>query len=421
MATSFKTLDSDIITLRQIYVRDRANGFIPNQYVLISDGAGIAYWNSISSIYPVPFNAARDSRGSTLFAQDIGNVLPFSTVGVQGLFDIIASPTASSILLSNSYPQVQVALTAVPNVSRLAADVVPNPQTITYSTSQSTLKLIGVGDIQLSTITDLRAVFVSISSFTASGYADLSGEARAWRGYTYSTNSTSAGYATFISSIPFSTVYTDSGSSYAWDWSSRLGSNLPLSTVEPHPSFYSTGDLYFSTVTFNMAPYYRYIHPNSTTKMFLEVHPAYFFDRMYLGTSSPRNLVKEFSSFVQYETNRGPQIIPTSVKGTRMTSQMSNVYTSNYFDATIQLELDTAAITSNVLRDGLSNARYTLYHRIAGGMANLLPDGFCGQLIGPRGGFSNAAPRYDNQTPTANAVFLHVYNQQGAAPPMPGP
>jgi hypothetical protein len=423
MATSYKTVDTDIITLRQIYVRDRGNGFIPNQYVLISDGAGVANWNSISSIYPVPFNAASDSRGSTLFAQNIGNVLPFSTVGVQGLFDVIASPAASSILLSNSYPPVQVSLGGVPTVSRILAEIVPNSQTITYSTSQSTLKLLGVGDIQLSTVTDLRAVFISISSFTAAGYADLSGEARAWRGYTYSTNSTSAGYATFLSSIPFSSVYTDSGTggSYAWDWSSGLGSNLPLSTVEPHPSYYSTGDLYFSTVSFNMAPFYRYIHPNSTTKMFLEVHPSYFFDRMYLGASSPRTLVKEFSSFVQYETNRGPQIIPTSVKGGRMTSQMSNAYTSNYFDATIQLELDTAAITSNVLRDGLSNARYTLYHRIAGGMANLVSDGYCGNLIGPRGGFSNAAPRYDNQTPVTNSVFLHVYNQQGAAPPAAGP
>jgi hypothetical protein len=421
MAASLRTLDSDIITLRQIYVRDRVNGLIPNEYVLISDGAGIGYWNSISSIYPVPFNAVRDPVGSTIFAQQIGNVLPFSTIGVQGLFEFIASPTGSTVILSNSYPQVQVALDSVPEVSRLAAEVVPSPETIAYSTSQSTLKFVGVGDVKLSTVTDLRAVFISISSFTASGYADLSAETRAWRGYTYSTNSTSAGYATFMSSIPYSTVYTDSAGSYAWNWSSNLGTGLPLSTVESYPSYYSTGDLYFSTVSFNMAPFYRYIHPNSTTKMFLEVQPTYFFGRMFLGTSSPRHLVKEFSSFIQYETSRGPQIVPTSSKGTRMTSQMSNIYTSNYFDATIQLEIDPATVASNALMDGLSNARYTLYHRIVGGMANLVSDGYCGYLIGPRGGFSNAGPQYDNQTPTENSVFIHVYNQQGAAPPMPGP
>lgn len=421
MASSYKTLDSDIITLRQIYIRTSINGFIPDEHVLISDGVGNAYWDSISSIYPVPFNAISDAEGGILFSQNVGNILLFSTIGVNGLFNIIASPTASSILFSNAYPQTQVALNTVPNVSRLAAEIVPNPQTITYSTGQSTLKLIGVGDIQLSTITDLRTVFFSISSFTASGYADLSGETRAWRGYVYSTNSTSAGYGTFVSSIPFSTVYTNQTGSYGWDWSSRLGSNLPLSTVEPHPSYYSTGDLYFSTATFNIAPYYQYIHPNSTTKMFLEVEPCYFFNRMFLGTSSPFHLVKEFSSFVQYETNRGPQIVGRSSKATRMTSQNSNAYTSNYFNTPMKLELDTAVITSNALLDGLSNANYTLYHRIPGGMANLVPDGYCGHLIGPRGGFSNAAPAYDNRTAPENGLYIEVYNQQGAAPPMPGP
>ncbi len=105
-----------------------------------------------------------------------------------------------------------------------------------------------------------------------------------------------------------------------------------------------------------------------------------------------------------------------------MTSQNSNAYTSNYYDKQIKLELDPAVLASNALMDGPFGAYYTLYHRIPGGMANLLPDGYCGYNMGPRGGFSNAdGVTVDNYTCLQNAVYLHVYNQAGNAPPMTGP
>jgi hypothetical protein len=180
--------------------------------------------------------------------------------------------------------------------------------------------------------------------------------------------------------------------------------------------------VYFSSISFTMAPYLRYIRPNSTTKMYLEVTPTYFFQRMYLGTSSPYHLVKEFSSFVQYQSPQGKvTIMPTSINGAYMTSQNSNAYTSNYYDKPIKLELDANMIASNARRDGPYGAYYTLYHRIPGGMANLLPDGYCGYNIGVRGGFSNSELTMDNYTAWSNAVFLHVYNQDGNQAPMPGP
>ena len=424
MAASVRTIDTDIITLRQINVRSATNGFIPAANILISDGAGHGYWNSVSSIAPLPFDTIADGRGSTLVAANIGTTIPFSTVGIQGLFEAYVDNATSTFTLSNSAPNLQVALTTVPAVSRLAATFVPNFENITMSSSQSTLKFIGVGDIQLSTVTDLRAVFFSISSFTASGYADLSGEGRAWRGYTYSTQSTNAGYASFISSIPFSTFYEiDDNNGYGWNWTPALGPNIPMSTVEQYPNYYSTGDVYFSTVSFTMAPYLRYIHPNSTTKVFLEVNPSYFFQRMYLGTSTPLQLVKEFSTFLQYESPRtGRQILSKSANGGFMFSQNSNAYSSNYFNTQVKLEMDPAVITSNALIDGPYGAYYTLYHRIPGAMANLVSDGYCGYNMGPRGGFSNdIIVNVDNRTAFNNSVFLHMYNQAGAAPPMPGP
>jgi hypothetical protein len=76
---------------------------------------------------------------------------------------------------------------------------------------------------------------------------------------------------------------------------------------------------------------------------------------------------------------------------------------------------------SNALADGPAGGFYTLYHRIPGAMAELIDDGYCGYTLGARGGFSNAATDYDNRIGLSNTVFLGVYNQQGAAPPMPGP
>jgi hypothetical protein len=424
MAASLRTMDLDQITLRQISIRSATNGYIPGSYVLISNGVGGAYWNPVSSVAENPYDVVRDSYGSTLAAADIGTTLPFSTMGIQGLLSIYVNNASSTLTFSNAAPNLLVAQNTVPSVSRLAAQQVPNSENIVMSSSQSTLKFIGVGDIQLSTVTDLRAVFFSISSFSASGYSDLSGETRAWRGFTYSTLSTSAGYASFVSSVPFSTFYPiGEYDGWGWDWSRCLGSNIPMSTAGSYPNYDSTGDVYFSTVSFSMAPFLRYIHPNSTTRMFLEVNPSYFFQRMYLGTSTPMNLVKEFSSFLQYESPRtGRQILEKASHGGYMFSQMSNAYASNYYNTQIKLELDPAVLTRNAAIDGSNAGYYTLYHRIPGAMATLVSDGYCSYTIDARGGFSNnQIVNVDNHTPANNGIYMHLYNQPGNAPPMPGP
>jgi len=422
MATNIKSLDVDLITLRQINIRSAANGFVPASDVLVSNGAGLGYWTSISSIVPNPFYCISDPAGSTMCANDIGTTLPISTIGAQGLFSVYADYARSTFTFSNAYPNLQVALNTVPAVSRLAAEIVPGSENLTISTGQSTIKFIGVGDLHLSTVTDLRAVFFSVSSYSATGYADLSGEARAWRGYTYSTLSTTAGYGNFVSSMPVSTFYNvNEYLGYGWDWTPILTSNIPMSTVETYPD-YSTGDVYFSTLSFPIDPFVRYIHPNSTTKMFLEVTPSYFFQRMYLGNST-MNLVKEFSTFIQYESPRtGRQIMSKSANGSYLFSQGSNAYSSNYYNTPLRLELDTSLIMSNALADGLlTHNYYTLYHRIPGAMASLISDGYCGYNIDARSGFSNQLITYDNHTAYNNSVFLHVCNQPGATPPMPGP
>jgi hypothetical protein len=157
--------------------------------------------------------------------------------------------------------------------------------------------------------------------------------------------------------------------------------------------------------------------------MFLEVNPSYFFQRMYLGNAAPLNLVKEFSTFIQYESPRtGRQILGKASYGSFLFSQQSNAYASNYYNTQIKLEIDTAVLTNNAAIDGPYGGYYTLYHRIPGGMASLIDDGYCGFMINDRGGFSNnAIVNVDNYTAPNNGVYLHLYNQSGNAPPMPGP
>jgi hypothetical protein len=403
-------IDASVITLRRIQIRSSGNTFIPQSQVLISDGGGNAYWSSISTILPIStFNRVRANDGNFLNADLSFNTLNVSSTGIQGLFDTYIDPLTQTLMLSNAAIGVQVNETSVPQVTVPYAIVPPAPTNFTFISGRSTLKFLGVGDVQLSTVSDQRAVFMSISTFTSAGYIGLSGEVLARKQYINSTFSTNHGYASFISSLS-----TSSGGSGGWNWNSFYGSNIPLSTSEVYPN-YTTGDVYFSTVTFTMSSFIQYVNPNLTTKMFLEVNPNYMFQRSLMGSQGNNyTLIKPISTFIQYTspTTNITLHLPESHCEVNMTSQQSNTWTSNYFDTPIKLEINTTTVRNNFAIDG-NNGYYTLYHRIVGGMAELISDGYCAYLIG-RSGFSNQTPTYDNRTPGRNGVYLHIYNQAAA-------
>ena len=393
MASSRVTIDTDIILLRQIYARDPLNGLIPNQHILISDGAGAGYWNSISSIYQISsFRQVRGNNGSTFHADQFNNILNVSTTGV-GL-DAYVDPATSTLMFNNlaSPIQLQIATIPVPIVSRSAATVMPGSQILSPSTSQSTFKFLGVGDITLSTVTDLNATFVSISTFTSAGWQDISAAARAWQ----SSLSTLGNFTSFVSTLPDVTPL--------WNWSNVLAPGLPMSTVDGN-NLYSTGNVYFSTFTFSLSNFQRYIRSESSTKLAVEFRPTYFFDRMYLGTDYG-TMVKPISSFIQYETTAGREIMPSSFHYDYVTTQQSNAFTSNSYATPLRLDLDTKFVLDRMARDG-PNGYYTLYHYMPGGMARFSNDG-CDRFIDGRGGLSNAV--YDNRTSKTNAVTLQLYN-----------
>lgn len=400
MAASRITVDTDIVTLRQIYVRDALNGYVPADHILISGGSntgGTAYWGPVSSIYEISsLRQVRGNNGYTWYADHFNHMLNVSTTGVAGVLDTYVDPATSTLMFNATPAPIEVATISVPAVTTAAANVMPGKETLVPSTSQSTFKFLGVGDIMLSTITDLRATFISISSFSSAGYSTLSGEANAWRPYLSSLTSTNTGYATFVSTLP-----AQNGS--AWNWSNVLSNSLPLSTVDGN-AFYATGDAYFSTFTFTMSNFLRYIKSDSTTKLALEVHPTYFFDRLYTG-SNPQ-VVKPISTFLQYQTSNGIEILPSSFNYDYMVSQQTNAYTSNCFNTALRMEMDTGFVLQRAARDG-PNGYYTLYHSMPGLMAEFTTDG-CDKIVANRGGLSNAT--FDNRSSRTNAVFLHVYN-----------
>ena len=393
MAANRKTIDTDMIYVRQIQARTGMNQLIPNRHVLVSNGDGSTRWDSVSSIAPIStFISIQDTSGNILYADDNNRNIRISTSGPEGLLTSQLDPTNGAIILAVAPPVIAVSQRPVPDVTQLIAS---DPPEVVDVSGYSTIQLLGVRDILLSTVIGASApsIFISISSFTSQGYSTISGEAFAWRPYLYSTLSTAAGLTSFVSSMPLS-------------WTPGLTS---LSTTEAYPN-YTTGDVYFSTVQFQATPYIPYVK-SGVTKLMLEAEPTYLFSRFFLGTDPYPNLLKSMSSYVQYQNrNASTTILSESLNTDWIVSQQSNAYTSNVFNKPMNLPISSGTVAANWLADG-AVGYYTLYHRIPGGMATLLPGDACGYSIGGRGGMSNQNPMYMNLTPPRNGAFMHVYNR----------
>jgi hypothetical protein len=391
MAANRKTIDTDMIYLRQIQARTSLNQLIPNNHVLVSNGDGSTRWDSLSSIAPTSsFTYIEDSSGNVLFADNINSGVHISTSGPAGLLTSAIDQGSAALILRHAPPTVIVSQRPVPEPSAFIVNDPPDP---VYIENYSSIQLFGVRDVILSTVVgdSTPSVFISISSFTSEGYSTLSGETNAWRPYIYSTLSTAIAYTSFVSSMPLSWAQGDQ----------------PLST-EPYPS-YSTGDVYFSTLTFSGTPYISYV--TAETKLILEAEPTYMLPRFFFGSDPYPNLLKSISSYVKY-TNRftSTTILNESMNTDWIVSQQSNVYMSNFFNKPMKLPISSGTFAANWQADG-ALGYYTLHHRIPGGMAELVPGDACGYAIGMRGGMSNTAPTFTNLTPPQNGAFMHVYNR----------
>ena len=390
MAANRKTLDTDLIYLREVYARTSFNRTIPANQVLVANGDDSTRWDYIRVS---TFNTVTGDDGVPLYANDMISTLNISTSGPPGLLYSYVDTSAQSLILRAAPPVLAISKRPVPSVTSNAAAAPPD---LTNIRNYSTVSLLGVRDILFSTVTDISgappAVFVSISSFTSAGYSSISGETYSWRPYLYNVLSIAQDYPTFTSSVQTT-------------WPTGLQN---ISTSEAYPD-YITGDAYFSTVSINMSNYIGYIQPGST-QVVLEVEPTYILPRFLLGSEEYPSLLKSISSYIQYTNASNTTILPGSQNSDMIVSQQSNVYTSNYFNKPMKLPIDSAFIASNWALDG-PVGYYTLYHRIPGGMAQLVSGDSCGYYIGSRGGMSNDSPTYVNSTPIQNGVFMSIYNK----------
>jgi hypothetical protein len=389
MAGNRKTIDTDLIYLREIYARTHFNQTIPKNRVLVANGDDSTRWDYIRIS---TFNNVAGNDNNPLYADDNLSTLNIITAGPTGLLTSYVDPSAQALILLAAPPTIGVSQRPVNNINSVIAASPPNLVNIT---DYSTLNLIGVKDVLLSTSVDVSSgptVFISISSFTSAGYSTISGEAFGWRPYIYNLLSTAQGLPTFVSSIPTS-------------WPTGLQN---ISTAEPYPN-YTTGDAYFSSVSINMSNYIGYIQPG-VTNLILEVEPNYLLPRFLLGNEEYPTLFKNISSYIQYSgINTSSFILSGSQNTDVIVSQQSNAFTSNYFNKPMKLPIDSAIVASNWLVDG-AQGYYTLYHRIPGGMAQLVPGDACGYGLGNRGGMSNDTPTYINATPLQNGAFIGIYN-----------
>lgn len=244
MASSRKTLDVDLLTLRKVNVKGDRNSTIPSTSVLMSDGTGGTYWSLVNSAgtYPsfqqiiVDCNTYTASPASQTFTIISGNGIgfldagpgsnatyiyakAFQTLAVNGLSSINAftNGVVTPIINLSSMGGLQLSTdtttqTVYFNAGLKTVNVIQNTSTFTSNLGPllgtplpitplySTLTFYGVGDINLYADQPSNSIYVGINGFTAQGYADISG-------HIYGLSNSMIGYANglYVNKADFST------------------------------------------------------------------------------------------------------------------------------------------------------------------------------------------------------------------------
>ena len=324
------------------------------------------YWNT----NPIKFLVT--SGVSSINTDYIWNASPFSTV-------------ASTCISSPNYPLVTF-LSTFYNNSTFYDEV-------NIDRVNSTIRFLGVRDIQLSTVlTPQRAVFFSISTFTSEGYLGLSGEISSLRGlsttipYHYRSSILLNANNAFLKqgnlqnylSTPYSGVWTAAfvgtpsinpssmilQSSIGFPYTPRglrggniitssnnviiNGNSYTVNVTENVTNLYS-GDAYISTLTFNMSPFSTIINRNVSASITVSYTPSFLLSpNSTIGANATNNFALGFSTFLTYggsETVPGTTVEDIFYAANQFPAQnalygrflidipinyLSNHYTSNY-------------------------------------------------------------------------------------------
>jgi hypothetical protein len=228
MASSRRTYDTEMITLRQVFAYNQNNSVLPASRVLTTDGRGGTFWAVPSTLGGLPSFNEVIANGTTIAADQPYNRLILSTTDGLGMlrnsvtkeirlynkgftqFDIsggnslvgYSNNTVTPVVKFEGRGGVRVSsdpltntlfIQGVPTAISTAAyafgqiNVISNASTVTPGAignsnntvlsavgPSSILNIVGVGDIQLYTNTTSNAYYIGISTFTSADYLQLS-------------------------------------------------------------------------------------------------------------------------------------------------------------------------------------------------------------------------------------------------------
>lgn len=302
MASSRRTYDTDVITLRTVFAKDVVNSNIPALRVLTADGAGGTYWAIPSSLGQNPafneiitsggtytadlsynrfrllagegigmVNGAAGSNQTTIYGKAFTNVdvsgenafyafanntlNPSIRVATTGAIQARSDPATNTLFIDGPVSNPYIVSTGQYGfyqlkVTQEASSITSSLQGwtgdfITANSPSTLLRFIGYNDIHLSTNVTTNSVFFTISTFTSKGYLDIS--ANAYGAYPSSLSTVSSLYTPYS---VFASTITSLSSIGGFSFSSVVSSinALAMSTGE---QFYTLTGLINARVTFD--------------------------------------------------------------------------------------------------------------------------------------------------------------------------
>ena len=383
MASSRKTLDVDIITLRQVNIRGSNNTIIPSSSVLLSDGRGGTFWSYISTAGNYPsfnqiqinsnvYTASPTNRTLNFLAGDgIGftdggpgcntayiYAKAFQTLTVPGLSTIYAYSngvmysnlffsTAGGLNLSTDTTTNTVyfraginTINVIENTSTLASSYAGLPSTILPITAaRSTLQFVGIGDVFVTPNIPQNTLTIGVNGYSQQSYRDLSANI-------FGFESTMLGIAStiYVSKLEFSTSTSN--------LSTLNGSNI--STLAFQNNYANYNSIVGSTLsTFSSISQYQYsslltstLITNSTvsTSTYLSISTlsSYFYElnQSTLSTFIYRELMSTNSGFSTLLYSTFGQLYST------LSSFNGAVSTIELLSTTSSLFIELLAVTS---------------------------------------------------------------------------
>lgn len=377
-ASSRKTLDVDVITLREVFIRGSNNTNIPSSSVLVSDGVGGTYWSPISTVgtYPTFNQIAIDSNiytakpASTTFTFLSGPGIGFSDAGpgrntsyiyaktfqnieVPGISTLSAftNGRVTSNLIFSSMAMGCLTLstdttnntlwfnTGIKNIAIFSNSpaFVADPtqkKLLPITLQQSSFQLVGLNDIQLQTDEMTNSVFIGISSFTSQDYLAISTQA-------FSLPSTVLGTAStfLVSKLDFSTgvqsLSTTVGAqlqAFSTLYDFQLISTTTVSTLS---TFSSVTGRTLSSLSTNA--YFSYSTTSTYTYQSISTLSTYFYEVNQSTISSfiYTNLASTTAGWsTLFQSSLGPYFSTlSSYKGGVSTLELLSVNTSFFSNA----------------------------------------------------------------------------------------